>query len=59
MKACLTNELSLAKRNMSSVTVESLGIAACRILFGIAIDLGRVIFLPHMSKANAEIKLSK
>jgi hypothetical protein len=44
---------------MNSLTVESLGVAPSSILFGNAIDLDRGIFLPHMTKANAEMKLSK
>jgi hypothetical protein len=59
MKACLTNELPLVQRIMNSLTVEGLGVAPSSILFDNAIDLDRGIFLPHMTKANADMKLSK
>ena len=59
MQACLNNELSLAQRIMNFMIVESLGVAPFNILFGNAIDLGRGIFLPPMTKANVEMKRKK
>ena len=59
MKACLTNELPFVQRIMNLLTVESLGVLPSSILFVNAIDLDRGIFFPHMTKANAQIKLSR
>ena len=59
IKTCLTNELPSVERIINSLTVESLDVAPSRILFGNAIDLDKGIFLPSMTEANAEMKISK